>query len=106
MTDEITLSQDDDGNRGAYRIAVEGSDHPAELTWRKAVGARSDDRGEVRIADHTFTPPQARGKGIAFKLVEALIADARENGFTIIPACPYVTMQFDRHPEWADLRGE
>lgn len=107
MSDEITIVQADDGTRGAYRMAVEGSEQPAELTWRTALrGGRKDGRGdgEVRIADHTFTPPEARGKGIAFKLVEALIADARKAGFTIIAACPYVAVQFDRHPEWADVR--
>ena len=96
MPDDITISQEDDGTRGAYRMDVEGSDHPAELTWRKALRGGKEDGGEVRIADHTFTPPEARGKGVAFKLVEALIADARETGFTIIPACPYVAVQFDR----------
>ncbi len=102
MADEITISHEDDGARGAYRLDVEGSSAPAELTWRKAASRQ----GDVRIADHTFTPPQARGKGIAFKLVEALMEDARSSGFTIIPACPYVAAQFDRHPEWADLRAE
>ena len=101
MPDEATISHEDNGSHGAYRMDVEGSQRQAELTWRKAQRAE----GDVRIADHTFTPPQARGKGIAFKLVEALIADARETGFTIIPACPYVAVQFDRHPEWSDLRA-
>ena len=101
MADETAITDESDGTRGAYRMDVEGAEQPAELTWRKAVGRE----GDVRIADHTFTPLQARGKGIAFKLVEALIADARESGFTIVPACPYVAVQFDKHPEWADLRA-
>lgn len=98
-----SITHEHDGHKGAYRIPVDGSEQPAELTWRKAL---RDDSADVRIANHTFTPPQARGKGIALKLVEALIADARETGFTIIPACPYVAVQFDRHPEWADLRAQ
>ncbi|MBC7158941.1 MAG: N-acetyltransferase, partial [Porphyrobacter sp.] len=48
---------------------------------------------------------EARGKGIAMKLVEALVADAREQGFTIEPQCSYVVAAFRRHPEWADLRA-
>ena len=55
MTD-ITHEHDD--HKGAYHIAVEGSEQPAELTWRKAL---RDDCTDVRIADHTFTPPEARG---------------------------------------------
>ncbi|MEE3217561.1 MAG: GNAT family N-acetyltransferase [Pseudomonadota bacterium] len=38
-------------------------------------------------------------------MVAALIADARSENFTIIPSCSYVAAQFDRHPEWADLRA-
>ena len=50
-------------------------------------------------------PPALRGQGIAARLVEALIEDARSEGFKIIPTCSYVAAQFDRHPEWADLRA-
>ena len=46
-----------------------------------------------------------RGRGIAGKLVEALIDDARSEGFKIIPSCSYVAAQFKRHPEWVDLRA-
>ena len=45
------------------------------------------------------------GKGIAAKLVDALIDDALDKGFKIIPSCSYVAAQFDRHPEWEDLRA-
>ena len=45
------------------------------------------------------------GRGVAAKLVEALIADARAEGFRIVPACSYVAAAFARHPEWADLRA-
>lgn len=95
---EIEITQSDDGSKGAYRMDVEGTDTQAELTWRAS--------GEgVRVANHTFTPPEARGKGIALKLVEAMISDAQEQGFKIKPTCPYVAVQFDKHPEWADLRA-
>ena len=98
---EIAITSTDDGDSGAYYADVEGSDVQAELTWRKI----DRGEGEVRAANHTFTPPAARGKGIALKLVEAMIADAREHGFKIAPSCPYVAAQFDRHKEWADLRA-
>lgn len=95
---EIAITRSGTDQRGAYYAEVEGSKTPAELTWH----ARGPD---VRVADHTFTPPQARGHGIAFKLLEAMVADARAEGFRISPLCPYVVVQFDRHPEWADLRA-
>ncbi|TIX49314.1 N-acetyltransferase [Alteraurantiacibacter aquimixticola] len=80
-------------------MEVEGAHRPAVLTWK----ARGED-GEIRLVDHTFTPPEARGKGIAAKLVEAIVADAREQGFKIAPQCPYVVYAFGKHPEWEELR--
>ena len=95
MSDMIEIIRTDETTHGAYRAAMEGTDVPAELTWRALGGAR--------IAEHTFTPPEARGKGIAQALVEALVEDARAEGFTIVPSCSYVAAQFRRHLEWADL---
>lgn len=98
MTDTSGITRTDNSSHGTYRARAPGSDRHAELTWRTS--------GETRIAEHTFTPPEARGRGIALKLVEAMIADAREQGFTIVPQCSYVGAQFRKHPEWADVRAE
>ena len=50
-----------------------------------------------------MVPPEARGSGVAMKLVERLVADARAQGFTVVPACSYVDAAFRRHPDWADV---
>ena len=97
-TDDIEITRTGDAASGAYRAEVPGSDRQAELTWTA--------RGEARIADHTFVPDEARGKGIAEKLVLALVEDAKSEGFTIVPQCSYVEAQFRRHPEWSQLRAE
>lgn len=39
------------------------------------------------------------GKGFAKKLVEAMVAHARKHHLKVTPYCPYVHMQFKRHPE-------
>lgn len=80
---------------GEYHAHVPGSDHVGRLTWKA--------RGNARIADHTLVPPEIGGRGVAAALVEALVADAREQGFTIVPQCSYVDAQFRRHPEWSEL---
>lgn len=95
MDQTIEITRDETPAHGVYRATIDGAS--AELTWRA--------NGPVRIADHTFVPPELRGKGVAMQLVEALIADAREKGFTIEPRCSYVEAAFRRHPEWADLRA-
>lgn len=96
MTD-VTITRHDREGAGEYRARVAGSDHIGRLTWVE--------RGGVHIADHTLVPPEIGGRGVAAKLVEALIADARERGFKIAPMCSYVEAAFRRHPEWADLRA-
>ena len=98
MAESVTITRTDDVIRGSYSADVPGSQRPAVLTWTA--------RGEARTADHTFVPPEARGRGIAHQLVEALVADAREQKFTVVPQCSYVYALFKRHPEWADVLAE
>lgn len=93
--EELAITRIDHGDRGEYRAHPADSDHVGRLTWVM--------RGNVRIAEHTFVPPEIGGRGIALQLVMALVADAREQGFRIDPQCSYVAAQFRRHPEWADL---
>jgi len=95
MPEPLKIDRTDETTHGAYRVTLDGVARQAELTWHA--------RGNARIADHTFVPPEMRGQGVAQVLVEALIADAREQGFTIVPQCSYVAALFRRNPDWADL---
>lgn len=95
MADAVAIIREDHGPHGGYYADVPGTERKAELTWVA--------RGSVRVADHTFVPPEARGLGIAGALVQALIDDARTQGFRIVPQCSYVDAAFRRHKEWADL---
>lgn len=93
----VTITRHEGEGSGEYHAHVEGSDRIGRLTWTLRNGAR--------VADHTLVPPPIGGKGVAARLVEALIADARAQGFKIVPQCSYVEVAFRRHPEWADLRA-
>ena len=95
--DDITITRHDRASSGEYRAAVPGSDEIGRLTYQR--------RGTTLVADHTLVPPAIGGKGVAGKLVEALIADTRAAGDTIEPQCSYVEAAFRRHPEWKDLRA-
>ncbi|MEX0733499.1 MAG: GNAT family N-acetyltransferase [Steroidobacteraceae bacterium] len=94
----ITITRELGADRDRYIGTVEGVAGEAELTYSHAEPARV-------VADHTFTPDKMRGQGVATALVERLVADARREGFRIVPLCPFVKAQFDRHPEWSDLRA-
>ena len=94
----IEITHEGNEARGEYRAIIPDSDAIGRLTWVA--------RGGARIADHTIVPPEIGGRGVAAALVDALVADARTEGFKIVPACSYVDAQFRRHPEWADLLAE
>ena len=96
--DETVITRHDQGARGEYHARVAGSEAIGRLTYQR----RGDD---VLVADHTLVPPEIGGRGVAAKLVAALIADARAEGNRIVPQCSYVEAAFRRHPEWADLRA-
>lgn len=82
------------GSKGRYVIEKDGAE--AELTYSIA-------SPKLVIADHTDVPDSFRGTGVGRALVERLIADARAEGFKIMPLCPFVNAMRQRHPEWAEL---
>ena len=95
----LTISRKDaeDGQSGEYQAHILGSDAIGRLTWVLRDGAR--------VAEHTIVPRAHSGRGVAANLVDALIADAHEQGFRIVPQCSYVAKKFEQNPTWADLRA-
>ncbi|MFC4353894.1 GNAT family N-acetyltransferase [Chryseomicrobium palamuruense] len=55
------------------------------------------------IADHTHVDDSLRGEGVGQKLVEQLVAYARENDLKIVPTCPFIKSQFEKTPEYKDV---
>jgi predicted GNAT family acetyltransferase len=96
---DVTITRELAPKRGRYVAKVAGVDGEAELTFARLEGNRV-------LADHTLTPVALRGRGIATALVERLVADARREGFKVVPLCPFVVDQFDRHADWADIRAK
>ena len=96
MSDEITITRSEEGSKGRYEARVEGHDGVGELTFSRMSPTKI-------IADHTAVDESLRGTGVGKALVEKLIADARSEGFTIVPLCPFVRSQYQRHPEWSDV---
>lgn len=95
--DSVSITHTDHGDHGTYYAHVEGSRFIGRLEWAR--------RGDVRVIEHTVVPPEIGGRGIAGQLLDAIIADAREQGFKIDPVCSFAARKFAQHPEWNDLRG-
>lgn len=92
---ELTVAREDTATRGRYVIDL-GDGFEAEMNYTRP-------RNGVLSIHHTGVPSEFEGRGIAARLVNAAIADARAQGFKIEPLCSYVAAQFRRHPEWNDL---
>lgn len=97
--EQVTITRHGGREKGEYHAHVPGSEAIGRLTWVLHA------HGHARVADHTIVPPEIGGRSVAARLVEALVADAREQGFLIVPECSYVAAAFTRHPEWGDLLG-
>ena len=55
------------------------------------------------IIDHTEVSELLKGKGIGKQLVMAAVAFARQNGYKIMPLCPFAKRVFDSTPDIHDV---
>lgn len=94
---EVTITRHGSTSAGEYHAHVADSPHVGRLTWSQ--------RSAVRVAEQTLVPREIGGRGVAARLVEALMDDASAQNFKVDPACSYVAAAFDKHPEWASLRA-
>jgi predicted GNAT family acetyltransferase len=91
---ETTISQNED--RSAFEATVDG--RRCELHY-----SRLD--GSTVAFDHTYVPPDLRGRGIAAELTVRALAWARAEGLRVVPSCSYVSAFMAQHPEWEDVRA-
>ena len=94
MEEAVQLKLDDHGN-GAFSIS-DGSKQLGKMVVRE-----SDHQLTVY---HTEVIAEAEGKGLAKKMLGAMVDYARNHQLKVVPLCPYVHAQFKRHPEtYADI---
>ena len=94
QSERIELQQDEGSANGRYRLLV-ADEQMAELDFI--------DRDGVWDITHTYADPRVRGTGMAGRLVEHVMDNARAAGVGIRPSCPYIPVWLARHPEYADL---
>lgn len=86
-------------NERESRFVVHFDDGDAELVYSH-IGPQLID------LQHTYVPRSARGQGVAEALAEAAFAYAREQGYRVVPSCPFVRSWLRHHPEEAALVDE
>jgi predicted GNAT family acetyltransferase len=59
--------------------------------------------GDTFTAIHTEVDDAYEGQGLGTQLVEKVLADLRDAGLYLKPACPFVRDYLERHPEYSDL---
>lgn len=93
-TGELPIEREEGESKGRYALRMDGAE--AELTYSRA-GTR------MIIIDHTSVPDAMRGKSVGKLLVGRAVADARAEGRSIIPLCPFARSVIERTPEWHDV---
>jgi predicted GNAT family acetyltransferase len=63
------------------------------------------ERGDVLDLVHTQVEPAYEGQGLASKLAQFALDEARRSGKKVAPSCSYVARWMDRHPDYHDLRA-
>jgi len=81
------IVDDPDGSR--FLLVSEGSE--AELVYRKV--------GKRLILVHTGVPEELGGRGIGGRLVAAAVDEARREGLTVVPQCPFARRWLEQHPD-------
>lgn len=82
--------------------------HRYELTDDGTLAALTEYRLHGTVADfvHTETRDGFTGRGLAGRVVEAALEDARRRGWQVRPFCPFVRRFIAEHPEYVDLVPE
>ncbi len=66
------------------------------MTWSRLSSSRI-------IIDHSGVPDRLRGPGVGAALARHFAETERTEGFRILPLCPFLKAQAERHPDWSDV---
>lgn len=83
----------DNPDLSRYELVEDG--HVAYADYRR--------QGGRLVIPYVFSPPELRGAGTAGRLMEGVLAAAREQGLKVTPICGYAAAYIRRHREHHDL---
>ncbi len=91
----MIITHHQDGEQGFF-LAEEDGQRMGHLTYEW------DSPTRFAIL-HTVVEKAYQGHGVAKALVNAAVDFARENGYTILPVCPYAENLFQRDASFKDI---
>lgn len=90
------------------QIVLKNNEMARQFEWRtdghlaKVEYDFSSDKKRIFLT-HTEVPPALEGKGVAARLVQAVLGHIEEKGWKLVPLCPYVKNYLKKHPEYLRL---
>lgn len=88
----------------AFKVNHLTNPHRFELHFSNAIAFL-----EYRIKDgvmyliHTEVPEALQGSGVGGRLVQQVLKYVAEQGYTVVPYCPFARAYLLRHPEYQHL---
>src|SRR5476649_513150 len=82
-------------NAAASRYEIHVSDEVAIAQYKR--------KGDHVVIVHTEVPKSLEGRGLGGMLAKRALDDARAQGLSVVPLCPFVASYIARHPEYANL---
>lgn len=86
----------EEGGEGGGFVIDESGERIAEMTYRRG----SKDHVTV---NHTWVSPKLRGRGVARKLLDALVAWARQSKTQVSATCVYAKAEFEKDSSLRDV---
>ncbi len=75
----------------------------AELDGKEANLQYSQADEKTLDYESTFVPVEYRQQGIGERIVIEALGFARDNGYQVIPSCPFVRRVLEEHSEYDDV---
>jgi predicted GNAT family acetyltransferase len=99
--DDLVVTHDETAHRWEGRL----DGRVVALADYVPQGAPTGDAAVASIAMvHTEVHPEHEHEGLATKVVDAALRDARARGWRVVPACSFVRLHVRRHAEeYADV---
>jgi hypothetical protein len=86
-----------------FRVDNGGHRYTALLAGQEVGFSEVDPIGkEALLIKHTEINPGHEGKGFGGQLVRHMLEDAKRQGRSVIPICPYSAAWIKKHPEYME----